>query len=70
LHNEEREFRESNRIDKEELIMSEKNVRDINKDYSLHLTQEEQNELYKISLQPPDLEAIRKRDKFLGEEDD
>ena len=50
--------------------MSEKNVRDINKDYSLHLTQEEQNELYKISLQPPDLETIRKRDKFLGEYDD
>ena len=44
-------------------------MKDINKDDSF-LTQEEQNELYRISLQPPDLEAIRKRDKFLGEYDD
>ena len=50
--------------------MNEKNVRDINKDYSLHLTQEEQNELYRISLLPPNLETIRKRDKFLGEYND
>ena len=50
--------------------MSDEHIRDINKDYSLHLTQEEQNELYKISLQPPNLETIRKRDKFLGEEND
>jgi len=45
-------------------------IKDIGKDYSLHLTQEEQNELYRISLQPPDLEALRKRDKFLEESDD
>lgn len=51
--------------------MSDKHIRDINKDFDLHfLTREEQNELYKISLQPPDLEAIKKRDKFLGEYDD
>ena len=50
--------------------MSEKYVRDINKDYSLHLTQEEQNELYRISLQPPNLEAIKKMEKFLEEEND
>lgn len=43
---------------------------DTNKDYSLHLTQEEQNELYRILLQPPDLKALNERDKFLGEEDD
>ena len=50
--------------------MSNEHIRDINKDYKLHLTLEEQKELYRISLQPPDLEAIRKRDKFLGEEND
>lgn len=44
-------------------------MNDINRDDGF-LTQEEQNELYKISLQPPDLEAIKKRDKFLGEYDD
>lgn len=51
--------------------MSEKHIRgDINKDYSLHLTQEEQNELYRILLQPPDIDTLRKRDKFLEEQDD